>query len=142
MHKFAKNLSISQDDGRWLTLRSRIKKSDFRSQFLLDKEEIKYLYDKGLEIVKNNAFDFFRNHLASVHDEVLVKHVPLLNHPVFMAQQATATCCRECIAKWHDISPLNELSQEEIFYLVDIAMLWLCDNIPEDVPDCKQFTLF
>ncbi len=22
-------------------------------------------------------------------------------HPVFVAQHATATCCRECIRKWH-----------------------------------------
>jgi hypothetical protein len=24
-------------------------------------------------------------------------------HPVFIAQHATATCCRGCLAKWHDI---------------------------------------
>lgn len=142
MHEFVENLSLSKDDGRWLTLRARVRKSDFRSKFLLGDKEIKYLYDKGLEIVRNNAFDIFRNHLAATHDEIVVHHTPLMDHPVFKAQQATATCCRECIAKWHGISTLNELSGDELSYLVDIALIWLCDNIDDDVPVFKQYTLF
>ena len=32
------------------------------------------------------------------------KQTPTKGHPVFVAQHATATCCRECIRKWHKFS--------------------------------------
>lgn len=31
------------------------------------------------------------------------KQTPMRGHPVFIAQHATATCCRECLKKWHNI---------------------------------------
>ena len=31
------------------------------------------------------------------------KQTPMKNHPVFIAQHATATCCRGCLEKWHHI---------------------------------------
>lgn len=142
MHTYSENLSVSKNDGRWLTLRARLKKTKTRNDFILNDKEVKCLYDKGLEIVRNNGFDFFRNHLAKTHHDIMVTHTPLENHPFFTAQKATATCCRDCIAKWHEISPLNELSSSEVSYLVDIAMLWLLDNIDDDVPVFKQYTLF
>ena len=43
-------------------------------------------------------------------------------HPVFIAQHATATCCRECIRKWHKMQPGKELSQVQQDYLVDVIM--------------------
>ncbi len=32
-----------------------------------------------------------------------LRQTPFRGHPVFIAQHATATCCRECLAKWHRI---------------------------------------
>ena len=29
------------------------------------------------------------------------RQADLQGHPVFIAQHATATCCRGCLAKWH-----------------------------------------
>ena len=48
-----------------------------------------------------------------------------VDHPVFIAQHATATCCRECIRKWHKIKPGRELSQVQRDYLVDVIMTWI-----------------
>src|SRR3546814_7102519 len=31
------------------------------------------------------------------------KQTPMRGHPVLIAQHATATCCRSCLAKWHGI---------------------------------------
>ena len=45
--------------------------------------------------------------------------------PVFIAQHATATCCRECIRKWHKMQPGRELSQVQQDYLVDVIMTWI-----------------
>ena len=46
-------------------------------------------------------------------------------HPVFIAQHATATCCRDCIRKWHKMQPGKELSQVQQGYLVDVIMTWI-----------------
>jgi hypothetical protein len=45
--------------------------------------------------------------------------------PVFIAQHATATCCRECIRKWHKMQPGRELSRVQQEYLVDVIMTWI-----------------
>lgn len=37
------------------------------------------------------------------------KQTPMRGHPVFIAQHATATCCREYIRKWHKMQPGKEV---------------------------------
>lgn len=46
-------------------------------------------------------------------------------HPVFIAQHATATCCRGCLYKWHKIPQNKELTEAEIDYVVDVIMTWI-----------------
>jgi hypothetical protein len=46
-------------------------------------------------------------------------------HSVFIAQHATATCCRGCIQKWHGIKKGKELSDQEIQFLVELIMRWI-----------------
>ena len=53
------------------------------------------------------------------------KQTPMKGHPVFIAQHATATCCRECIRKWHKMQPGKELSQVQQDCLVDVIMTWI-----------------
>ena len=53
------------------------------------------------------------------------KQTPMKGHPVFVAQHATATCCRECIRKWHKIQPGRALGQIQQEYLVDVIMTWI-----------------
>ena len=53
------------------------------------------------------------------------KQTPMKGHSVFIAQHATATCCRECIRKWHKMKPGVELTQIQQDYLVDVIMLSL-----------------
>ena len=57
------------------------------------------------------------------------KQTPMRGHPVFIAQHATATCCRECIRKWHKMQPGKELSQVQQDYLVDVIMTWIQKEI-------------
>ena len=42
---------------------------------------------------------------------------------------ATATCCRECIRKWHKIQPGKELSRIQQDYLVDVIMTWIQSEV-------------
>ena len=53
------------------------------------------------------------------------KQTPMKGHSVFIAQHATATCCRECIRKWHNVKPGVELTQIQQDYLVDVIMKWI-----------------
>lgn len=56
------------------------------------------------------------------------KQTPMKGHSVFIAQHATATCCRECIRKWHNMKPGVELTQIQQDYLVDVIMKWIKRN--------------
>ena len=48
------------------------------------------------------------------------KQTPMRGHPAFIAQHATATCCRACLAKWHFIPPGRELTEEQVAYVVGV----------------------
>ncbi|MFQ7211144.1 MAG: DUF4186 family protein, partial [Coprococcus sp.] len=56
---------------------------------------------------------------------VVLFWISMCQTPVFIAQHATATCCRECIRKWHKMQPGKELSQVQQDYLVDVIMTWI-----------------
>ena len=49
-------------------------------------------------------------------------------HPVFIAQHATACCCRGCLAKWHGIPPGRELTAEEQRYIGAVLTAWIERN--------------
>ena len=42
-----------------------------------------------------------------------------------MAQHATATCCRTCLLRWHQIPRGRELTPEERAYVVDVIFRWI-----------------
>lgn len=103
----------------------RLSKSKFRSSFKLKTKDIDYINEKGFDTIKSHAYDFISKRLAP---EVILndgKQTPMRGHPVFIAQHATATCCRSCLYKWHKIKPDKELNYNEINYIVKLIMLWL-----------------
>ncbi len=56
------------------------------------------------------------------------KQTPWRGHPVFVAQHATATCCRGCLAKLHQIDRGRELTPEEQEYIVATIARWLSEE--------------
>lgn len=46
-------------------------------------------------------------------------------HPVFIAQHATATCCRKCLQKWHGIKKGKALNEKEVEFIVELIMGWI-----------------
>ncbi len=102
-----------------------LSKSNFRSRFHLKEKEIAYIQEKGLETIKQHAYDFIRQRLAPA---ILIndgKQTPMRGHPVFIAQHATATCCRECLFKWHHIPKGIALNDLQIDYIVRVIMTWI-----------------
>jgi hypothetical protein len=50
---------------------------------------------------------------------------------IHFAQHATASCCRHCLAEWHGIPEGRPLADDEIRYLTELAMRYLCARIPD-----------
>ena len=80
---------------------NRLANSKFRSRFNLSKKEVEYKKEKGIDTIENHARDFVNKRLSSNVIPNDGKQTPMRGHPVFIAQHATATCCRGCINKWH-----------------------------------------
>ena len=99
--------------------------SAFRNSFHLRGKELAYLQEKGMPAVLQHAQDFIIRRLAPAAPVNDGKQTPFRGHPVFVAQHATACCCRGCLAKWHGIPAGRELSGEEQQYLVEVIERWL-----------------
>ncbi len=46
-------------------------------------------------------------------------------HPVFVAQHATATCCRGCMEKWWKLSRGTAIPPDRQDGIVDFLMEWI-----------------
>jgi hypothetical protein len=103
----------------------RLGNSKFRSSFHLKQADIDYINDKGMDTIRQHAIDFIAKREAPAVIQNDGKQIPMKGHPVFIAQHATATCCRGCISKWHRLQQGRELSQVQQDYLVDVIMTWI-----------------
>lgn len=103
----------------------RLSKSKFRSSFHLKDKDILYIEDKGIDKIRNHAYDFVTKRLADTSNVTDGKQTPMKGHPVFIAQHATGTCCRRCLEKWYYISKNKNMTDDDIKYVVDIIMSWI-----------------
>ena len=99
--------------------------SNFRSRFYLKDRDIIYINNKGLDVIRQHAYDFINKRLAPAHPFNDGSQTPMRGHPVFIAQHATATCCRNCLSKWHHIPKGVPLTQLQIEYIVNLIMTWI-----------------
>lgn len=113
------------DDKRIEEILKRLNTSKFRNSFHLKEKDRIYIKEKGMDVIERHAYDFVKNRLAG---KIILndgKQTPMKGHPVFISQHATATCCRECLSKWHKIEKNKELSKEEISYIVQVIIAWI-----------------
>ncbi len=103
----------------------RLATSKFRSRFFLSEKDKEYIKKKGIETIREHAYDFIEKRLSPAYIENDGKQTPMRGHPVFLAQHATATCCRGCLEKWHGIKKGRCLSEEEKEYVVKVIMHWI-----------------
>lgn len=104
---------------------NKLAKSEFRSKFNLKLKDKLYIEQKGLDTIRNHAKDFISKRITPAEIPNDGKQTPMKGHPVFIAQHATATCCRGCIQKWHKIQKDKILTQDEQNYIVAIIMEWI-----------------
>ncbi len=107
----------------------RLSRSTFRQRFHLGSKEWQYCQDKGPDIIDSHAADFVAKRLAPADPANDGKQTPMRGHPVFIAQHATATCCRQCLEKWHGIPRHHALSSEQQHYIVTVIHHWLVNDL-------------
>lgn len=100
-------------------------RSRFRSNFKLNARDQAYLQSKGLPLIMDHARDFISQRLAPADLPNDGKQTPMRGHPVFVAQHATACCCRSCLQKWHQIPPGRALNAQEQEYILQVLAHWL-----------------
>jgi len=102
-----------------------LNKSKFRSKFKLSQKDRDYVAAKGLETIKEHAYQFVNSRVAPEYPKNDGKQTPMRGHPVFIAQHATATCCRGCIQKWHGIEKGRALNVEDVDFVLALIMGWI-----------------
>jgi hypothetical protein len=102
-----------------------LERSPFRRNFTLRAKELEYLRAKDMTTILQHAADFVGRRLAPALPANDGKQTPFKGHPVFVAQHATATCCRGCLEKWHRIPRGRELTGEEQRHVVGAIARWL-----------------
>ena len=107
----------------------RLSKSTFRNSFHLKEKDFVYIEDKGMNKIKEHAYDFVNKRLKDISNINDGKQTPMKGHPVFIAQHATGTCCRGCLEKWHHISKNRNMSNEDVDYVVEVIMTWIYREI-------------
>ena len=114
------------------TVMMKLLHSKFRSRFHLTSKDKEYILSKGWITIEKHADDFITKRLSYAVIENDGRQTPMRGHPVFIAQHATATCCRHCLLKWHHIPINHVLTTSEKEYIVKVIMTWLkkeMDNI-------------
>ena len=106
-----------------------LKQSRFRSKFKLTRKDRDYIATKGLQTIKEHAFQFVYSRIAPDFPKNDGKQTPMRGHPVFIAQHATATCCRGCIKKWHGVEKGRALNVKDVDFIVALIMGWIEEQL-------------
>jgi len=103
----------------------RLSRSAFRRKFRLQGRELAYLQTWGLDRVMQQGEKFIDDRLAAAEPKNDGRQTPWRGHPIFVAQHATATCCRGCLAKVHEIAAGHALMAEERAHVLAALRRWL-----------------
>ncbi|HWE09687.1 MAG TPA: DUF4186 domain-containing protein [Solirubrobacteraceae bacterium] len=103
----------------------------FRSRFHLRGREHALVQLRGTQAIRRHGEDLIARRLAPAEPVNDGRQTPYRGHPVFVAQHATATCCRRCLERAHQITRGHELTPDERRYVVDVIMRWIEREFPE-----------
>ncbi|MEV6279928.1 DUF4186 domain-containing protein [Nocardia sp. NPDC051832] len=103
----------------------RIGQHRFRASFRLRGRDRAVVDLRGIAMVRKHAVDLIDRRLAPAEPHNDGRQTPYRGHPVFVAQHATATCCRTCLARWHDIPAGRALDDAERAYVVEAICRWI-----------------
>ncbi|HET6816784.1 MAG TPA: DUF4186 domain-containing protein [Mycobacteriales bacterium] len=110
---------------------ARLATQPFRARFALRGPDRVTAESRTASTLRLQARDIVRQRLAPAYPRKDGKQTPYRGHPVFVAQHATATCCRTCLSKWHGIAAGAELSAAQQEYVVDVITRWIERQLAE-----------
>ena len=103
--------------------------SRFRARFHLSDKLLAYAREKN-DVLAEHARKLLNERLAPIglhgNDG---RQTPMKGHPVFVAQHATALCCRGCMEKWYGIDPSRNLTSDELEAAVQIVLAWIARQV-------------
>ncbi len=136
--------SLADGSGRlsFRPLWERLARSKFRSRFGLSDADRAYIARTGWETLRAQAEKIVRARLAPAMPRNDGRQTPMRGHPVFLAQHATATCCRGCLSKWHGIPTGRALTDDEVDRIVLILLAWIREKAGDLSAFPIQPTLF
>jgi hypothetical protein len=119
---------VSADLGQLDLIDSRIDtlaNHHFRARFHLSGRDRGLAELQGPTRLRTHAAEIVAKRLAPPDPPKDGRQTPYRGHPVFVAQHATATCCRTCLSKGHEIDKGRELTPSEQAYVVDVITRWI-----------------
>lgn len=106
----------------------RIGRHPFRAKFRLSSRERAIVDLRGIATVRSHARELIEKRLAPAEPCNDGRQTPYRGHPVFVAQHATATCCRTCLERWHGIPAGRALDTADKEYVVDAICRWIVEQ--------------
>ncbi|MBO4831118.1 MAG: DUF4186 domain-containing protein [Oscillospiraceae bacterium] len=103
----------------------KLERSRFRSGFRLSADDLAYISDRGMDVIRSHALDFVRQKLAPAEPANDGRQTPMRGHPVFKAMHACACCCRGCLYKWYRVPKGRELTPSQQERIVNLLMAWI-----------------
>lgn len=103
----------------------RMSQSKFRARIQLRGRDRAVVDLRGIATVRKHARELIEKRLAPAEPRNDGRQTPYRGHPVFVAQHATATCCRTCLQRWHGIPAGRALDEAEQGYVVEAICRWI-----------------
>lgn len=112
----------------------RIGQQRFRAKFQLTDRERTVVDQRGMTTVRRHAGELIERRLAPAEPRNDGRQTPYRGHPVFVAQHATATCCRKCLQRWHGIPAGRALDDAEQCYVAEAICRWIVGQYAPQSP--------
>ena len=99
----------------------------------IDEKAINYARRKGISGLEVAVRSRLRKSVGRANNPFDGRQTPMegSGNPIHYAQHATASCCRKCMEYWHGIPRTQTLTDEQIEYFVELAMMYLKDRLPD-----------
>ncbi len=106
----------------------KLAKSKFRSSFKLRGRELAIAGNSDVALLEKHAREILERRVGKkpANDG---KQTPWKGYPVFVAQHATATCCRGCIKKFYGIPESRGLKKGELDFFTCLIMEWIFQQV-------------
>lgn len=112
----------------------RVGRSRFRAKFRLYGRDRAIVDLRGIDTIRVHADRIIGERVAPSAPRNDGRQTPYRGHPVFVAQHATGTCCRTCLARCHGIPAGAALTVVQRGYVVDVICRWIVLQYLPDQP--------